>query len=302
MTSALLVRLPVRPGRADEVASLVVAHGLEHADDGVAALLPGDGIPTATTFLERGESGPALWWYVERTGPAADDWADPAEAIRRSPLFGAGLDALLDPDASPRVFRRDRVGSRLIVHARHPDRPATYRTGADGVARPDGAWTPAVVLADDGPAAVPDVVLVRWRLRPGPATWLVRWFARITNWVDEEGRIERTFARWSEPALEEEAMWTETGFLERGRPAGASAGHGPAASGRYESGAAVLWVMETAEMAGVFEGFEATDNLVARVAEHVLGWVIEEPARALQYEAMRTDFEPLVHAVDPDRG
>lgn len=64
---------------------------------------------------------------------------------------------------------------------------------------------------------------------------------------------------------------------------------------------AVLGVMETAEMKGVPEGFYRTDNLVARVSERVLGWVIEEPVQALRYDALRTDFEPLVHAVADER-
>jgi hypothetical protein len=195
------------------------------------------------------------------------------------------------------VFGPDRPGSLLVVHARHPDRPAGYRT-ADGLAEPDGEWTPAVVLAADGPASVPDVVFVRWRLRPGPATWFLRGFARFANWLDEDGWLERRFTAWSDPVLEAEDMWTETGFLER--PVGGEPATG-AARREGERGAAILGVMETAEMEGVTEGFYRTDSLVARVSERVLGWVVEEPARALRYEALRTDFEPLVHAVSPER-
>lgn len=94
-------------------------------------------------------------------------------------------------------------------------------------------------------------------------------------------------------------MWTESGFLEREIQTTAATNDRPEA--RREPGVAVLSMMETAEMKGVPEGFYRTDNLVARVSERVLGWVIEEPAQALHYEALRTDFDPLVHAVADDR-
>lgn len=40
--------------------------------DEFEALLPQADVRTATVFLEQGEFGPALWWYVERTGAARD--------------------------------------------------------------------------------------------------------------------------------------------------------------------------------------------------------------------------------------
>lgn len=297
---SLLVRQAVRRDRADEVAPFVVDYARDNASRGLSALLPGENVWTATVLLERGEFGPALWWYVELADGADGSWSNPEDAVGQSPLWAAGLADFLDLGPPIRVYGPDRFDSLLVVHARHPDRPTTYRTGGDGLAQPDGEWSPEVVLADDGPANVPDVVFVRWRLRPGPATWFMRGFARFANWVDEDSWLERKLTEWSEPVLEEENMWTESVFLERGvQTSPAATNDRPEV--RREPGTAVLGVMETADMKGVPEGFYRTDNLVARVSEYVLGWIVEDPAQALRYEALQTDFEPLVHAVDPER-
>lgn len=146
---------------------------------------------------------------------------------------------------------------------------------------------------------LPDVVFVRWRLQPGPATWFMRGFAWFANWLNEDSWLERKLTEWSKPILEEENMWTESGFLEH--EIQTTAATNDRREARQEPGVAVLGVMETAEMKGVPEGFYRTDNLVARASERVLGWVIEEPAQALRYDALQTDFEPLVHAVADDR-
>lgn len=296
MTTALLLRQAVLPDRLDDLASFVTAHARDNASQGVGALLPQADVWTATTFLERGEYGPALWWYVELAGTADEVWADPEAEICESPLFDAGLDAYLNPEQPIRVYGPNRRDSLLIVHAQNPKRPSQYQTGPDNLAEPERKWSPAVVLATDGSADLPDVVFVRWRLQPGPATWFMRGFARFANWVDEDSWLERKLTEWSEPVLEEENMWTESGFLERGIQTSE-----PATNERRVPGVAVLGVMETAEMKGVSEGFYRTDNLVARISERVLGWVIKEPAQALQYDALRSDFDPLVHAVSDDR-
>ena len=297
MTTALLVRQAVRPDRADDVAAFVVEHARASVAESTEALLPLAEVWTVTVFLERGERGPALWWYVELEGEANGAWSDPVDAVRESPLFAAGLGKYLG-SLSARVFRPDRFDSLLVVHARHPDRPTTYQTGIDGVAESEDEWKPAVVLAEDGGADIPDVVFVRWRLRSGPATWFMQGFAQFANWLDDESWLERKLTEWSEPVLEEEDMWTESYFLERGGQRGVASENDHR---KRRTGTAVLGVMETAEMKGVVEGFNRTDNLVARVSERVLGLVIENPAQALQYEALRTDFEPLVHAVSHGR-
>lgn len=297
---ALLVRQAVHPDHVDTLRTFVIDQARKRAADGIEGLLLHADAWTVTVFLERGEFGPALWWYVELAGTAGRAWADPAAEVRKSPLFEAGLTEFLAADQPARVYGPDRVGSLLIVHARHPNRPSQYQTGGNGLAEPDGEWSPAIVLAGDGPVALPDVVFVRWRLQPGPATWFMRGFARFANWLDEDSWLERKLTEWSEPVLEEEKMWTESAFLERGiQTSTAAAKEGLEA--RREPGTAVFAMMETAEMKGVPEGFYRTDNPVARVSERVLGWIIEEPAQALRYDALRTDFEPLVHAVADDR-
>lgn len=300
MTTALLLRQGVNPDRVDEVASFVIDHARDSTGQGVEALLPQADVWTATIFLERGEYGPALWWYVELAGTADEVWADPEAEVRKSPLFEARLTEYLDPEQPVRVYGPDRFDSLLVVHARHPNRPSQYQTGADGLAEPDGKWSPTIVLAADDPTDLPDVVFVRWRLQPGPATWFMRGFARFANWVDEDSWLERTLTEWSEPVLEEENMWTESVFLERGIQTSTVAPN-EGTEARREPGVAGLGVMETAEMKGVPEGFYRTDNPVARISERVIGWVIEEPAQALHYEALQTDFAPLVHTVADDR-
>ncbi|WP_269782707.1 hypothetical protein [Halobacterium wangiae] len=37
------------------------------------------------------------------------------------------------------------------------------------------------------------------------------------------------------------------------------------------------------------------------LAEHVLGWLLERPARVLAHPVEASDFELLAHAVDTDR-
>ena len=297
MTTALLVSQAVKPDCADKIAAFVIEQARASGAESTKALLPSTDVWTVTVFLERGKHGPVLWWYVELEGEGNGVWSDPVDVVHESPLFTAGLGEYLG-SSSARVFGPDRFDGLLVVHARHPDRPTTYRTGEHGVAEPEDEWKPAVILAEDGESAVPDVVFVRWRLRSGPATWFMRGFARFTNWLDNDSWLERKFTEWSEPVLEEEDMWTESYFLERGGPREVASESNHRGRG---TGTAVLGVMETAEMKGVVEGFYRTNNLVARVSERVLGLVIENPAQALRYEALRTDYEPLVHAVNPER-
>lgn len=179
MPTALLIRQVIRSNRVDTLRAFVIDQARKRATDGVEGLLRQSGVLTVTVFLEQGGFGPALWWYVELTGTADEVWTDPEAEVRKSPLFEAGLTEYLDIEQPTRVYGPDRFDSLLVVHARHPNRPSQYQTGTDGLADPDGKWNPAIVLAADGSADLPDVVFVRWCLQPGPATWFMRGFARF---------------------------------------------------------------------------------------------------------------------------
>ena len=173
----------------------------------------------------------------------------------------------IDHDALGEVDATDR---ELLVHAANPDRPRT-------VAGTDGA-----LVAGPGEIGV-DVDLVQMRLKPGVAERLADRFASVTERVVEDdlelGPIETASAEM----LEAEEMYTESIFLDR-----------------REEGYTLCQYMEAAEMAQVYDAYYDTMNPVARVAEVVVGRVLEEPEKILEYP-LESDVSLLAHAVSPDR-
>lgn len=282
MPNVWLVGLPVRPDRAADIRTHVLDTAREGAGDGVGALLPPEGVATVTVCLEAGSDGPALWWYVELATNPPDAWADPTGVIRSGPVFDAEVESCLT-DADPLVFGPNGPDGRLAVHATHPERPTGFRTGPDGVAELDGERMPRVLLAEDGPTDAPEVMMVTYALRGGPATWFARGLSRLMDWVDEDSWIERRFDEWTEPVIEDERMWTEAAFYDRGRPD------------------RIRYWMECDGLETVWEGFTESSSTVTRVSELVLGWIIQHPERVLTVEGFETDFETLVHAVSPNR-
>jgi hypothetical protein len=101
--------------------------------------------------------------------------------------------------------------------------------------------------------------------------------------LDEDGWIERRFDDWTEPVIEDERMWTETAFYDRG------------------DRDVIRYWMECDALETVWEGFQESSSLVTRVAEVVLGWIVVHPERVLSVDGFTTDFETLIHAVSPDR-
>jgi hypothetical protein len=298
MPTAYLVGLPIHAGEADELREVVVSRSRTDADQSITALLPHDGVLTVTVCLEQGGDGPILWWFVEIADDAASGCQDPARAVRKSPLLAGDARELLK-EAAPLVFGPGGRDGPLMVHATNPDRPRGYVRNTDNRNSDDedrdseqatdrrAKGTPQVLLADEGPAAIPEVYLVTWDLRGGPATWGMRALTRLMR-STRDTRIERQFEEWSQPVVEDEDMWTETGFYDRAEP------------GSDEPDRLRYW-MECDSLEGVWQGFAQSTNLVARVSEVVLGWVINRPERALSVDGFTTDCETLVHAVSPER-
>lgn len=277
MTDPVVLRQRIAPGSADAVAELV-REQLECRDGAtVGALVPEDGVSTASLFVERTtDATDSLVWYVEVEDAESHPWTDPVTAVvRGSPLFDAGLGDLLDTPDSARVYSGSSNRAAVLVHAHYPDRPKSTEARTDAL--------PAFLSsADAGPT--PDVVLIRARVRPGWVTRFVRALAGLTDRLDDDGWVERKFEDWTEPVLEEEGMWTESLFLER-----------------TDGDCSLLWYMEAEDMKRVGEAYYETSNLVARISEVVLGRILEDPATVLDDPVTRSDFDLLAHAVASDR-
>ena len=266
------------PLRAEAVAELrsAVRDELAGADGrGVDPLLPDAGAATVSVFLHRPDGeAPALVWYVEHADGGV--WPDPAATIReQSPLFPA-LSAFL-ADGEPAVVADSAAGVAELVHAAVPGRPAVYADRTDAL--------PVVCSggdAADTPADRPDVVPLVLRVRGGVGSLVARAFAGLFERTP--ARLEAKFEAASLDVMEAEGMHTETLLLER-----------------TGTGYDLWWYMEAGDMAEVGEAYYASDSAIARVSEHVLGWVLERPERALAHPVEASDFELLAHAVDAGR-
>jgi len=298
MPTAYLVGLKVSADGADELRDGVVSRARSKVDEGIHALLPHEGVLTVTVCLDRGRAAPVLWWFLEVADNVASTCQDPAGAVRESPLLAGDPGTLLE-EAAPLVFGPGGRDGPVMVHAINPERPRGYERsshdrGETGVCpdpepatdrRPMG--TPTVLVADEGPAAAPEVYVVTLDLRGGPATWFMRGLTRLMG-ATRGTRVERQFEEWSRPIIEDEDMWTETGFFDRAEPS----------SDRPDR---IRYWMECDSLEGAWQGFVESRSLLARVSEVVLGWVLGRPERVLTVEGFTTDCETLVHAVSPER-
>jgi hypothetical protein len=127
---SLFVRQPVA-GDTEAVRECVAEWARDQPPEADArTLLPVAGVTLVTLFLDRGGFGgddddrDALLWYVEVVDAGATPWADPAAAVRRSPLFDA-VGAHLADDAT--VHAADSPGHRYVIHAIHPPASASGR-------------------------------------------------------------------------------------------------------------------------------------------------------------------------------
>jgi hypothetical protein len=270
VTDACFVSWPLRVDAVDGLRA-TVARELDGADgSGVAELLPESGVSTTSVFIYQ-DHRPKLVWYVEHDG--GDAWAEPAAAVRdASPLFPTLADhcdsrpatvvADLDPDAVE------------VVHASLPDRPNAYADRSGGL--------PTVLSGNDADAGVPDVVPLRLAIRPGLGSLLARVGAGLVDRTPDW--LEAKFEAASHDVMADEGMYTETLLLER-----------------TPDGYDLWWYMESGGMAQVYEAYYESSSRIARVSEHVLGWVLERPERVLAHPVEASDFELLAHAVDAKR-
>lgn len=270
MTDACFVSWPLEVDAVDAVRG-TVREELDGADgSGAVKLLSLEGVATASVFVYD-DDGPELVWYVEHRGD--DEWENPAAIVREaSPLFPA-LAAHLT-SGTPTVISDSAPSSLEVVHASLPDRPNAYADRSGDL--------PTVLSGNDPGAGVPDVVPLRLDIRPGPGSLLARLGASLI--VRTPDWLEAKFEAASLDVMAAEGMYTETLLLER-----------------TDAGYVLWWYMESGGMDQVYEAYYASSSRIARVSEHVLGWVLERPERALTHPVEASDFELLAHAVDTER-
>ncbi|WP_202911751.1 DUF6176 family protein [Natrialba swarupiae] len=247
---------------ADALEGIVAEVRRRVAEDDPDWLLGVDAATTASLFLDR-TAQPELVWYVEVPRSVTATWDDPETVL--ADAFPVDHDAVR-PETEP-------VDREMIVHAVHPNRPrAIEPTDRAVLAGPELASERTV-----------DVELVRMDLNSGLpgrfADWMASLSRRVIDGELELGPIET----WSQAMIEAEEMYTESVFLER-RPDGYS----------------LFQYMETEEMEHVYDVYYDTWNPVARISEVVLGRILANPDDVLSYP-LETEFEPLAHAIDPDR-
>jgi hypothetical protein len=277
---SLLVRQPIDPGETAAVRELLAAWARDNREGDAGTLLPAAGVNLVTLFLDRGgfgaptsaggrEEGDALVWYVEVDDDGQEPWTDPAQALRASPLFGAGLEDLVGAGT---VYADGRAGCRLVTHATNPDRRDRYD-------RHVGRPLLAPVAGDDLPLPV---VLTALRLRPGLRTRLVARGIDLVNWLKSFGPVAR-WARDQTDTLEAEAMYTESLLFD-------PTGERPV----------VRYYMETEEMDRLYDAFEASSNWEVRLSNWLFRRVFED-AEDFFTPPLETDCEVVLHAVDPGR-
>ncbi|ELY48395.1 hypothetical protein C495_02945 [Natronorubrum sulfidifaciens JCM 14089] len=260
--TAVLVSRRIEPGHVETIENEISRTCLGSDPNRVLGL---EGASTASLFIDRSDAAPELVWYVELPRAVVDEWDDPQSRVAAA--FPIDHDALEPVDAP---------GERtLLVHAVHPQRPRTIDPGQSGVDRS---------LEEAGVSTQPavDVELVRMRLKPGLAERLADWFERLTQQVISGERTLDRLDSWSAEMLEQERMYTESIVLDR------------------HNGYTLYQYMEADEMQQVYDAYYDTWNPVARGAERLMGRLLENPECILEYP-LKTDFELLAHAIDPDR-
>jgi hypothetical protein len=273
---SLLVRQPIA-GDPGAVRETVADWARENRDGDVRRLLPVEGVTLATIFFDPGgfggAEGPGLVWYVEVVDDDAEPWTDPASAVRSSPLFAAGLDALVDDRWQ--VHAGDRDGHRHVTHATNPHRGDL---SADRV----GRSLVAPVAGDDLPVTV---ALTTLRLRPGRRARVVDAALGAVNRLKAVAtRVDRV-RRWlrdTTDTIEAETVYTESLLFDRRR------------------GPAVYYYVEVEDIDQLYDAYGAADGWEVRLSDWVFRRFFEDAAEFLT-PPLRSDCEVLVHAVDPER-
>lgn len=270
---SLVVVHSIRDGRTGAVLAALSEWASANRDGDARAILPVDGVSLVSLFLDRGTGQQAdrLRWYIEVRDDDAGHWADADTTVRRrSPLFSAGLDALLEPGAT--VHRDGVDGHQLLTHATHPHRQRRYADRCE-------SSLVAPVAGDDVPVAV---AMVRVPLRPGLPSRLTALVTRLGNWVKRSDTVS-CWLRDQTQTLEAEAMYTESLLFE-------PAGDRPV----------LHYYMETESMERLYDAYDASTNVEVRLSDWVMRRVFETPEKVVEYP-LESDDDLLVHAVDPDR-
>lgn len=272
MSRGCFVAWPLDPGAADAARTTVRDELADAAGRGVNPLLQDAGAATVSVFLRRPESdAPQLAWFVEHDDREA--WADPAATIRdQSPVFDR-LDSVL-ADGRPTVVAVSATDATEIVHAALPGRPVAFADQTDALS--------VVCSGNDSTVSRPEVVPLVLDVRGGIGSVLARGLTWLV--VRTPAWLEAKFEAASLDVMEAEGMYTETLLLSRD-----------------PDGYRVWWYMESGGMDDVAEAYYDSDSRIARVSEHVLGWMLERPGRVLEHPVEATEFELLAHAVDPGR-
>lgn len=268
---ALAVRFDLREGGTDAVRDLLAEWARGRPEGSVRDLLPVEGVNLCTLFLD-GNDPDGLVWYVEVLDDRAGPWTDPVGAVRESPLFEAGLGELLTGEPT---VRADGVGGhRRVVVATHPDRQAWYeQRGGRGLVAP--------VAGDTLPV---EVAMVAVPLRAGAASRLTALALDAVNWLKRSTSLGERF-RDDVELLAEERMYSESLLL------------GPSGDGDRQ---VLHYYMETEETDRLYEAFEASGDWEARLGEWLFRRLLERP-EALLEPPLESDYELLLHAVDPER-
>lgn len=136
-----------------------------------------------------------------------------------------------------------------------------------------------------------EIVLLRMRVASGWPRRFVQILVRVLlaeQFIMRRGGVvgdafRRLVNERLEPVLAEEAMYTESIFLDR-----------------RDGDLSLLWYMEAESMEAAYEGFVSSDHAVTDVAGRVAGWLFEDPERILSPNAS-SDYPLLAHAWHPDR-
>ncbi|MFB6128060.1 MAG: hypothetical protein ABEJ79_12315 [Halolamina sp.] len=270
---ALYVRFSLREGAAATVRETIADWVDDDRDDDASTLLPVAGVNLCSVFLDGADNRPALVWYVEVVDREREPWSDPVAAVRRSPVFDAGLADLLAGD--PVVRARGASGHLQVVTATHPDRQTWYESTCD---RP----LVAPVAGDDLPLAIAVVALP---LRSRLVSVLSAATVRFVDWLKRSTPLGEAL-RGETEVLAEERLYSESFVLGPPDDDGVRRMH---------------YYIEAESMDQLYEGFEDADDWTARLGEALIRRVFASPERLLD-PPLESDYELLVHAVDPGRG
>lgn len=270
----LFIRQPILNGMGEEVRELLTEWSESTQEDDT--LLPLSNVSLVTLFYDNGEfcldeenPSDALIWYIETTD--ARSWDNPDDTVRReSPIFDFGLDEFLTGEST--VKAGGIGGNRFVVYGTHPNRQDRYE---DTV----GSNLVSPVAGDELPIPV---VLTSIPLNKGLTSRITARAVDFSNWIKSFDFVS-SILRDKTETIEDEAMYTESFIMES------------------SSDCQVLhYYMETEDMSQLYEGYENADSFVAKVSDRIMNAIFRNPSEFLE-PPLETDYEVLIHSVNPNR-